>query len=554
MLKLPASIRRRILLPAGMGAVVAGAVVAVVVGAFAAAAGGAHYATGTYARTAASSSAFVINMPVGPASLDPAEECGFTDLTITEAVYARLTQYGSRPGPNGTTQVDPGHIVPYLAKSWTITKGGLVYTFHLRTGVKFSDGTRVDAKAVKYSFERSINMGGCGGYFIYDGIYGPPPLIKSIATPNAHTVVITLTQPDANVLQDWAQPAASIVNPTLVNAHGGVQKGKINEWMAGHTTPGAGPYILQSYEPNKSAVLVANRRFFKQAGAAKVVVNFISSDPTLVLQARNGSADVTMGLTKQSAHSLAGNSSVKVIANDTASAEQIGLPNDKPPFDNEKFREGLTYAVPYSQILSKVAFGYGTLYYGAFPPALPEFVKSLEPARAFDLTKAKALIASSGVSTPVSVSMNIQAGNSVDEQVATIVQGIWSQLGVNVTINKLSASDYINSLEQHKAQSYVRLDGPGVLEAGYFLGYDMKCGIGFNLTAMCIPAADKLLDRGRKTFSKSARQKIWNQINSLWIADSPKIPVYGDKAVTVVNKRVKTFFWSHETDFTTWSK
>ena len=109
-------------------------------------------------------------------------------------------------------------------------------------------------------------------------------------------------------------------------------------------------------------------------------------------------------------------------------------------------------------------------------------------------------------------------------------------------------------LEQHKAQSYVRLDGPGVIEAGYFLGYDLKCGIGFNLSATCIKKADTLLAQGRKTFNKAKRQAIWNQINSLWIAASPKIPVYGDKYVAVVNKRVKNYFYSHETDFTTWSK
>jgi peptide/nickel transport system substrate-binding protein len=503
--------------------------------------------------TDASSSAFVINMPVGPATLDPAEECGFTDLTITEAVYARLTQYGSKPGPRGTTQVDPGHIVPYLAKSWDITKGGLVYTFHLRSGVKFASGKPVDSKAVKYSFERSINMGGCGGYFIYDGIY-TPPLIKKIETPNALTVRITLSTPDANVLQDWAQPAASIVDESVISKHGGVQKGKVNTWMAGHVTPGAGPYLLQSYEPNKQAVLVANTKFFKQPASKKVIVNFISSDPTLLLQAKNGSADVTLGLTKQSAHSLATTKGLKVIANDTSTAEQIGLPNDKPPFNNVKFREAMTYAVPYQQILSKVAYGYGTLYYGAYPPAMPEFRKALEKPRTYNVAKAKALVAQSGVSTPVSVTMDIQAGNSIDEQVATIVQGIWQQLGVNVTINKLSPSDYINKLEQHKSQAYIRLDGPGVIEAGYFLGYDLKCGIGFNLSATCIKKADVLLAKGRKTFNKSKRQQIWNQINKLWIADSPKIPVYGDKFVSVLNSRVKKYFYSHETDFTTWAK
>src|SRR5581483_97386 len=503
-------------------------------------------------ETSASSSAFVINMPVGPATLHPAEEGGLTDIPITQALEKRPDQDRFKPGPSGTTQVDPGHIVPYFAKSWDITKGGLVYTFHLRSGVKFPDGTPVTSKDVKYSFERDIAMNGCGAYFIYDGIY-TPPLIKSIATPDPLTVVITLNQADANVLQDWAQPAASIVEKKIVDAHGGVQKGKVNTWMAGHVA-GVGPYVLQSYEPNKQAVLVANPSFFKQPASKKVIVNFIASDPTLVLQARSGAADVTLGLSKQSAHSLASNKNLKVIANDTASAEQIGMPNNKPPFDNVKFREALTYAVPYQQILSKVAYGYGTLYYGAFPPAMPEFRKNLEPPRTFDLNKARQLIAASGVKTPVSVTMNIQAGNSIDEQVATIVQGIWAQLGVNVTINKLSASDYINSLEQHQAQSYVRLDGPGVIEAGYFLGYDMKCGIGFNLTAMCIPQADKLLDQGRRTFNRAARQKIWDRINTLWIADAPKIPVYGDKYVSVLNKRVKHYFYSHEVDFTTWSK
>ena len=501
----------------------------------------------------ASSSPLVIDMPVGPATLDPAEECGFSDFTVTNAVYSRLTRYGSKPGPNGTTQVDPGHIVPYLAKSWTISKNGLVYTFHLRSGVKFADGEPVDSAAVKYSFERSITMGGCGGYFIYDGIY-TPPLIKTITTPDPLTVVITLSVPDANVLQDWAQPAASIVDEKLISAHGGVQKGKVNTWMAANVTPGAGPYLLQSYEPNKQAVFTANPNFFDQPASSKVIVNFISSDPTLVLQAKNGTADVTLGLSKQSAHSLASDSSLKVVADNTSIAEQIGLPNDKPPFNNEKFREALSYAVPYQQILSNVIFGYGTLYYGAYPPAMPEFRASLSPPRAYDLNKAKKLIAASGVSTPVTVSMDIQAGNPIDQQIATIVQGVWSQLGVNVKIQTLSASDYINALEQHKAQSYVRLDGPGVIEAGYFLGYDLKCGIGFNLSAICIPKADKLLAIGRKTINKAKRQAIWNQINALWIADAPKIPVYGDKAVTVLNKRVKAYFYSHELDFTSWSK
>ena len=83
-------------------------------------------------KGAATSSQLVVNMPVAPATLDPASACGVYDFTIMENTYARLTRYGSKPGPNGTTAVDPGKIVPYFATSWKVTNDGKRYTFKLR--------------------------------------------------------------------------------------------------------------------------------------------------------------------------------------------------------------------------------------------------------------------------------------------------------------------------------------------------------------------------------------------------------------------------------------
>jgi peptide/nickel transport system substrate-binding protein len=342
-----------------------------------------------------------------------------------------------------------------------------------------------------------------------------------------------------------AQSWAAVYDRQVIEAHGGVKANTINTWMSSHTA-GSGPYLLKEYEPNKRMVLEASPTYFgKPPSSKRVIINFINSDPTLLLQARSGAADITLGLSKQAAASLRGNANVKVIADEISMSEQIGLPNNKPPLDNVKLREALTYAVPYQQILDKVAFGFGRLFYGAFFPKMNEFNAQLEKPRPFDLAKAQALIKQSGVQTPLTLQMVVQEGNSIDEQIATIVQGVWRELGINVDVQKLSPTDYINGLEQHKVQSYVRLDGPGVVEAGYFLGYDMKCGIGFNLTAMCIPKADKLLARARKLPDPKAKQKIWNQINKLWVADSPKIHVYEEKYVIVLNKRVKDFFFMH---------
>lgn len=504
-------------------------------------------------NTGSTSTSMTVNVSVAPATLDPAVGCNLTDLLVIGNVYTRLTQYGSKPGPDGTTQIDPGKIEPYAAESWKTSNGGKTITFKLREGMTFPSGEPVDAAAVKYSFERVLKMASCGIYFVQDGILAPP-LVKSIQAPDPLTVVFKLSQPDPNALQAWAQPAASIVDRSVVDANGGVHKNAINTWMQTKVA-GAGPYLLESYEPNTSAVLKANPGYFGTKPATGTIkINFINSDPTLLLQARSGNADVTIGLSKQSVKSLEGNAAVKVVANESPFSEQIGMPNKQPPFNNKSFREALTHALPYDKIVEKAAFGYGTTFYGPVQPAFPEFNKALSAVPTYDIAEAKRLIAQSGVKTPVDVEMVVQEGNTADEQIATLAQGEWRQLGVNVKVRKLPASEYISGLQEHKYQSYVRLDGPGVIDPGYYLSWDMHCDLPINLSEICIPKADKMLASARTLTDPAKRRALFDEITKMWRAESPKIQVYADKHVTVLSKDVKSYFYSHEADFRTWSK
>jgi peptide/nickel transport system substrate-binding protein len=496
----------------------------------------------------------VVNIAQAPATIDPAWGCGLYDIGFTQNFYVRLTQYGSKPGPDGTTQFDPEKIEPYFAESIDISDDGLVYTFKLPAGAKFPSGEPVDADAVKYSLERTIEMAGCGGYFVYDGIY-EPPLIKRIQAKDPTTLVITLNQPNANFLQDLAQPAASIVDESVVEANGGVEEGKVNEYMSSHAA-GSGPFLLESYEPNKRAVLRANPDFFGDPPASEeVLVNFINADPTLLLQARSGQADITLGMTKQSANSLREDPCCKVVANeDTTFWELIGTPWKKKPWDNPKVREAVTYAVPYDEIIDKVAYGWATAYYGPYAPGMAEFNEEISQPREFDLDKAKQLMDESGVSTPIDVTINIPEGNTIEEQIATIVQGTWRDIGINLKINKLASTDYINSMEQHQAQAFTRIDGPGVVEGGYLLGYDMLCGISFNLSDICVKEADRLINEVRTETDPAKRQELFDEIARLWVENSPRVQVYADHFVSVLSKNVKTYHYQHEMDFRTWGK
>ncbi len=499
----------------------------------------------------------VVDIAAAPGTIDPAQACGQYDVDFTSNLYARLTQYGSAPGPNGTTQFDPAHIVPWLAKSWTVSSDGLTYTFQLHPNAKFDNGDPLDAAAVKYSLERSVNTGGCGSYFVEDGIYGPPPLVSSIGTPDASTVVIQLSQPDANLLQDLDQPGAAIVDSKLVEANGGVVPNQINKWMQGHVAGSSGPYILQSYSPGVSAVLVANPNYFDSPPATKkITVNFIPDDSTLLLRARSGTADVTLGLSPQSAHTLVGDSCCKVVADPTTRSLQVMMPSNHPPLNNVDFRAALTYAVPYQDILSKIAYGYGELFYGPYPPLMkPQYDASTEQPRTYDLTRARSLLAQSGVKTPVNLTLLVNGAVPLDNQVATIIQASWQQIGVNVTINSLATATFETTINTNPKpyQLAITEDGPGVIDAGYYLAYDMLCNSAYNAAGICVPDADTLLNKARVTVNAAQRLGLYQQIIPLWTAASPKIPVYAYDDVTVLSSRMKTYFYSGETAMWQWS-
>ena len=502
--------------------------------------------------SSSASSPLVVNEAQAPSTLDPGAGCLAPEVGFISNFYARLTQYGTKAGPAGTRQVDPSNMQPWLAKSWTISKNKLSYTFKLRTGLKFPSGKPVDAAAVKYSLDRSITMQLCGSAFVLDNRFSPP-IIKNVQAPNAQTVVVNLVSPNPNTLQDLAMPAAGVVDPAAVKAHGGVQKGKVNTWFASHVA-GYGPFLLQSYEPNKQAVLIANPTFFQPPAAQKIIVNFISSDTTLLLQARSGKADATLGLTKQSIHSLKGNSCCKLVANNSPFAQQVVFNNTKAPFTNKAFREALTYAVPYQQILSKIIYGYGKLFYGEWVPYFPWFDAAIGKPRPFDLNKAKTLITQSGVQTPVSFGLMVPEGDNTAQQVATTLQGIWRTLGVNVTINVASSADYINTLNAHKFVASMYLDGPGVIAPDYYWGYDAQCHQGFSYTLFCSEKADKLIKQLSTTTNPAKRKAITNTANSIWIAGSPAIKVYADVYVAVLSPKVKGYTYSHLPDFRGWSK
>ncbi len=495
----------------------------------------------------------IVNVAVAPGTLDPAWGCTSESVGFVQNFYTRLTQYAQVPGPDGTMRTDPSEPIDlYFAESVDISEDGTVYTFELPEGHIFPSGEPVNAEAVKYSLERVLTMDGCGAYFILEGVYDPY-LIQSVEAIDEYVVEITLARPAPNFMEALAQPAASIVDSSVVEANAGVAAGEPNDFMAGNVA-GAGPYLLEEYEPNSRAILATNPDFFGEPPASeRIIVNWINADETLLLQARNEEADVTVGLSPESVASLRDDENVRIIVNETTNAHRLGMPNGKAPWDDPIFREAMTHAIPYEDILENIGYGYGGVFYGPFSPAFPEYNAELSQPREFDLEKAQELIAQSGVQTPIDIEMVIQEGNTIHLQIATILQGIWRELGVNLMVRQVSSADFTNAVEGHEAQSFIRYDGTGIYDAGYFLGFDLKCGLSFNVSEVCIPEADELLEQARVEQDPVKRQELYDQITELWVEESPFIPVFAADETTVLSSDVTDFLWSHYLDLRSWN-
>ncbi|MBF4595609.1 ABC transporter substrate-binding protein [Curtobacterium flaccumfaciens] len=509
--------------------------------------------SGTSSTSTGASDVLRVDDSTAPASLDPAAVCSIEDLGLLSDLYPTLTQYAVKSGGAQDAQtVDASKAVPDLAASWDTSSDGLTWTFHLNPDAKFASGNPITAPVVEWSWERALKLGSCGTSFVNGSNISK---VTSITTPDDHTVVTKLSARDPDYLLALTSVGSGIVDQKLVEQHG-TTADEQNTWLASHFAGGAA-YKVDSYVAGTSLALSANDNYYGTAPLTKkVTVTFISDDASLLLRARNGSADVTLGLTKQSVASLKSDSKVKIIDNEAAAWQLIGLPNAVAPFDNATFREALTYATPQDELVSKVAYGYGKAFYGPLSRAFPAYDAASSAPRAYDIAKAKQLVKESGVTGTVKIDVYVRQGVNDQKQIATILQDSWKQLGVDLAVKQLSSAEYQKAVSApEKKSAIIRFDGPSVLTPGWLLSYDATCGSAYNQSNYCNPKVDSTLQKALAATSDKQRQDYYDQITKLWIADSPRAIAYAQDYTAVLQKDVTNYsFAQNNTLFHLWAK
>jgi peptide/nickel transport system substrate-binding protein len=364
---------------------------------------------------------------------------GAVDEPQTFDPHVNVTQIGGqRIFPNiyeSLLQYDgEGRIRPLLATDWTVSADGLIYTFTLRQGVKFSDGTPFNAQAAKFAFERLRTIG-----------KGPVNVFTEISKIDAtapNILTITLRQPFAPFLSALASwQGALFMSVKMVQDNAGADNAQ--RYMSGHTG-GTGPYMLQSWEPEKQIVLVRNPQYwgrYAPSGIQRVVFRTVREPATGAQLLLRGDLDILEQLVPEFVDILGRTTGVAVqtqVSLGGTYAVNFHFNSKKTPFTDPRVRRGLSYAIDYDRIVKQV---YGRLGRQARGP-LPEDFRPWYDKNAFqyklDPTRARALLQEAGVSGKgVRVSLGWQSGDPVQRDIGQIVKENLAQVGFDVQLQEM---------------------------------------------------------------------------------------------------------------------
>ncbi|WP_418887849.1 ABC transporter substrate-binding protein [Mesobacterium pallidum] len=309
-----------------------------------------------------------VAMQLEPPHLDPTSAAaGAIDSVLYSNVFEGLTRF-----------MGDGSVVPGLAESWEISEDGTVYTFKLRSGVTFHDGTTMDAEDVKFSLDRARAD---------DSQNAQKPLfagIESVEVVDPTTVKVTLSAPDGNFLFNMAWGDAVIVAPESIENIKAMPIGtgafKFDEWVQG-----------DRIELSKNADYWGT-----PASLDSVTFKFISDPTAAFASVMAEDVDVfTAFPAPENLPQFEADPRFQVLIGSTEGETILSTNNKMPPFDNVKVREALAHAINRQEIIDGAMFGYGTPIGTHFAPHNPAYV-DLTAQSNYDPELAKSLLAEAG--------------------------------------------------------------------------------------------------------------------------------------------------------------
>jgi peptide/nickel transport system substrate-binding protein len=337
-----------------------------------------------------------------------------------------------------------GKPVPYLAKSMKASDGDRVWTMTLRPGVKFQDGTDLDADAVVFNIKRNRTQAASPAHPYAE-------LVKSATAVNDLTVRFELKRPlnsfDGLFCQPvWAGTLGAVVSPAAVKKYGA---------NYGKHPVGAGPFKLQSWRPGNEAVLVRNPNYWQKGKPYldKVVFKVLPDQQTRDQSVASGTVDMISAVTFNELNGALKNPKLKTYYGSANGSQYLIFNFDKPPFNDRRMRQAAIQAINLDALSQALFEGHMAKAY-TFLGENSEFYskQAAQVYPKYDPESARKLIASykkSGGNPNFTYTTS-----NTDTTLAQFLQAQWKAVGLNVQVKTYDISTYIERVVQNHSGQF----------------------------------------------------------------------------------------------------
>lgn len=469
-----------------------------------------------------------------PTSIDPALADEAVGINIVRYMFDGLVRYDS-----GT-----GEVKPAMAEKWETSDDATVFTFHLKKGVKFTNGREVTANDFVYSWTRALDPATKSGMAmtIMEPIKGATALAdgeaKSLAGIEAvddYTLRVTLDFPLAEFVTFLGHPVCSPVPQEEVEK---------TDTNFAEAPIGNGPFRLRERQPNDHITLERNPDYYgEQAKLDEVTVRIIPNPATAVAELKAGNIDAVKEIPAGQAEALKNSSEVKYFAAQINELGFMGLNLNMDPWqDNVKLRQAINWAIDRQTIAETVLQGKAQPADGIVPGAMPGHQQEAMPYR-YDQAWAQALLAEAGYPAGDGLPP-LRLAYRMEGQAADVVQAIQANLagiGVKVELEGLESGAFLDKMGAGElALFYVEWQAD-YNSVDTFLYPLFKSDQAQNVCHYTNQDVDGLLDKARSTLNDKDRLETYNNAERMILADAPLAPVVFGQDVMVYSTRVTKF-------------
>jgi peptide/nickel transport system substrate-binding protein len=442
---------------------------------------------------------------------------------------------------NGLIKYDTDlSITGDLAESWDISPDGLVITFYLKKGVKWTDGVEFTADDVMFGYKTIIKES------------TPTPYkeaylqVSKAEVLDKYTFRVTYDKPFAPALATWG-------NLVVLPRH--LLEGKdITKADFGRAPVGMGPYKFREWRSDDGVILDANTDYFEgRPYIDRYIYKVIPDTATMFLELQAGGVDM-MGLTpiqykKQTDTGFFRNNFQK-FRYPVPSYTYMGFNLKHPFFKDKRVRQAIAHAIDKMEIVDVVLFGLGRPATGPYVPGTWYYNPDVKKY-GYNQEKAKKLLKEAGwedadgdgmlekEGRPFEFTILTNMGNNLRKNTATIIQWRLKKIGIKVNIRVLEWSAFINEfIDKRRFEAVILGWSLGFEPDQYDIWHSSKTKEKeFNFVSYDNPEVDALLEKGRRTFDREERKKAYFRFQEILAEELPYIFLYVPDALPIVNSR-----------------